>query len=260
MDKGGKAQFKTECKGLVSIDHLLEYPLCCKSLSKTIKEKGYSDPQGFIQTARKLLDILHSARDDRYEWEIKEYLLQLSGIVVTDGLQISEKTVPKSLPKLPEDVYGYLRCAFHHAEDMCWLMARLLYRKYRTSLDKGRYKIIPEPWYSGGKAGVGLVQGEKYEDLATIIAIEVGEVRANKPIEGFMNPNLRELWVYPYPVRGDWIYEHPCEGDHYYIFKRSPHWQEISRNLREERMERLKSALKPLWEEFEGDLHQNHHD
>lgn len=178
-------------------------------------------------------------------------MLQLSGIVVTDGLQISEKTVPKSLPKLPEDVYGYLRCAFHHAEDMCWLMACLLYRKYRTSLDKGRYKIIPEPWYGGGKADVGLVQGEKYEDLVTLIAIEVGEVRANKPIEGFMNPNLRELWVYPYPTQGDWIYEYPHEGDHYYIFRRGPPWEKVSRKLHEEKMRRLKSAVSLLEQDYD---------
>lgn len=152
MDKGGEAQFKTECKGLVSIEHLLECPVCCKSLSKTIREKGYSDPQGFIQTARKLLDILHSARDDRYEWGIREYLLQLSGIVVTGGLQISEKTVPKSLPEVSEDVSRRLRHqGFQHAEDMCWAMSRLLYRRYRVSLDKGRYKIVPNPGIAGAK-------------------------------------------------------------------------------------------------------------
>jgi hypothetical protein len=244
-----KAQFKTECKGLVSIEHVLECPLCCKSLSRIIKEKGYSDPQGFIQTARKLLDILHSACDTRYEWEIRECLLQLSGVVVTDGLSIREKTVPKSLPKLPEDVYGYLRHAFHHAEDMCWLMARLLYRRYRVSLDKGHYKIVPQPWYSGGKADIGLVQGEKYEDWVTLIAIEVGEVRANKVVEAFMNPNLRELWVYPYPTEGDWIYEYPREGNHYYIFRRGPRWVKVSRRLREEEMRQLKSVVSLLEDE-----------
>lgn len=257
MDKGGKAQFKTECEGLVSIDHLLECPLCCKSLSKTIKEKGYSDPQGFIQTARKLLDILHSARDDRYEWEIRECLLQLSGIVVMGGLRISEKAIPKSLPKVSEDVSRRLRHqGFQHAEDMCWAMSRLLYRRYRVSLDKGRYKIVSQPRYSGGKADIGLVQGEKHEDRVTLIAIEVGEVRANKPIEGFMNPNLRELWVYPYSGEGDWIYEYPREGDHYYIFRRGPRWVKVSRRLHEEEMRQLKSVVS-LLEEDEALLEQD---
>jgi len=162
-------------------------------------------------------------------------LFQLSGIVVTDGLRISDKAIPKSLPKLPEDIYEHLRHRrFQHTEDMCWGICRLLYQRYRISLDEGRYKIISEPWYRGGKADIGLVQGEKYEDLVTLIAIEVGEVRADKPIEGFMNPHLRELWVYPYTVRGDWIYEYPREGDHYYIFKRGPRWEKVSRKLNEE--------------------------
>jgi hypothetical protein len=245
-----KAQFKIECKGHVSIAHMLECPLCCKSLSRIIKEKGYSDPQGFIQTARKLLNILHSACDTRYEWDIREYLLQLSGVIVTDGLQIREKTVPKSLPEPPEDIYGYLRRAFHHAEDMCWLMARLLYRRYRVSLDKGHYKIVSQPRYSGGKADVGLVRGEKYEDRVTLIAIEVGEVRANKLVEAFMNPNLRELWVYPYHAReGDWIYEYPREGDRYYVFRRGPRWVKVSRRLHEEKMRQLTSAVSLLEED-----------
>ena len=61
-----------ECRGHGFIGDLLQCPLCCKSLSKIIKEKGYPNPQGFIQTARKLLNILHSACDDRYECEIRE--------------------------------------------------------------------------------------------------------------------------------------------------------------------------------------------
>lgn len=93
------------------------------------------------------------------------------------------------------------------------------------------------------------MQGEKHEDRVTLIAIEVGEVRANKPIEAFMSPRLRELWVYPYSGEGDWLYEYPREGDHYYIFRRGARWVKVSRRLHEEEMRQLKSVVSLLEED-----------
>ena len=191
------------------------------------------------------MNVLHSRRDIRYEWELNEHLLELSVIVAMDGLVINKRVVPKLLPELPKHITEYLR--FHHAEKMCQLMARLLYAKHRVSIDKGYYQIQSEPWYRGGEADLGLVQGEEYQDVVTVIAVEVGEVYAHKPIEGFMDPHLRELWVYPYSREGELVHTYPREGDPFYIFKRGSYWQEIARRRHEQRIEQLKQRPS-IWE------------
>lgn len=232
-----------ECEGHRALYELIDCPVCSERLLSVVKERGLPDPEGFLHIAKELVDVLHSARNSLYELDLDEYLFHLCLIIAEGGLVKSRRLIPKSLPKLPERVYSDLQLqGFHHDEEMCLLMARLLYRKYHVSLDKGKYKIVSEPWYNGGKADVGLVKGEKYEDLVALIAVEVGEVRTNKLIDAFKNPHLRELWIYPYAKDARRRYPYPRQFNHYYVFKRGPQWDEIEFKLRNELKERLRKA------------------
>ncbi len=110
-------------------------------------------------------------------------------------------------------------------------MAGDLYRKYGRRLNSG-YIVMGEPQYQAGRADVGLakVSDSSRSDTGygypVVVAVEVGQVRADKPLNGLRNKTLREIWLY-------------SGGEYYYVAKRGPDWHRVE--------EYFEAEPKKLW-------------
>lgn len=88
----------------------------------------------------------------------------------------------------------------HHSPNIVHRMARILNtEKAKSNLEE--LEILGEPWYNTFdksypryRADVGLVErdGDGYR---TIIAVEIGTIKAIKVLDGFEYKSLLELWV-----------------------------------------------------------------
>jgi len=111
------------------------------------------------------------------------------------------------------------------------------WKEFKKWLEEGKrfplYCVMVEPWYPAGRADVGLIMGDKdFPDrYRTIIAVEIGDVRIDKPIEAFQN-STEELWIVPYPDRLK-----PLQD--YYVFRRGINWGKPWRIGKEEALEVL---------------------
>jgi len=187
-----------------------------------------------------LQDIIHSAGDSRYEFALFEYLDILHEAVSVGALSITKRVVPNLPEQSPQERDALSEIRFQHAEDESLEIARLLFHKHKHLLDRGYYIVSGLAYhaasYGGGIADIVL----RFEDTV-LIAVEVGEVRANKLLNAFWRTHLRELWVYPYQVSRR-------QRRYYYVFKRGPEWRRLENYLDEEERKGFEKirAVQPL--------------
>ena len=131
-------------------------------------------------------------------------------------------------------------------------MARVLYHKFSRLLQKN-YKIIDSPKYCGGIADVGLIKriDANEANYETIIAVEVGEVRAGKPLDAFLC-KLKELWVLPLsPFEDAWVIDYKPKN--YYVFKRGKKWNEYIKHRERKQRQMWRKAT----DEFGGQMEKS---
>lgn len=166
-------------------------------------------------TRERLLDIVHSERDSRYEYEVYKYLDIVHKFILNNALTITRKHIPDPGEEKPQEKEILDNLEFQHDADMSRKIARVLWNKYQHLLKKGYYFVTGRFYdgaaYAGGIADIVLRSKDR-----VLIAVEVGEVRADKPLEAFFRSKLEELWVYPY--RG---------GRYFYVFERGPRFKEL---------------------------------
>lgn len=161
-----------------------------------------------------LKKILHSELDSRYEGEFNSALKYIIRAFIEKRIEFEERRIPKNLEqfKIPDKV----KDSFQHRNSRFETALQILKKKgydidYLCDSSKKpqlRYVIL-DTWYSGGKSDLTVVEGfPKREKI--LIAIEIGEVRADKVLQ---LESIGELWIFP------------SFFQKYYIFKRGENWR-----------------------------------
>ena len=187
-------------------------------------------------TLEKLRNIVHPANDPRYEYELFLYLDILYEAVSIGALKITRRVIPRLPEESPEEKEALDDVDLQHAERESRAIARLLYNKYNRLLGKD-YSIVGGLSYELASYGVGIADVALRSKDGVLIAVEVGEVRADKPLKAFFRSGLRELWVYPYQL----------SKNYYYVFKKGPQpqWKRLEKYLEEQErewMERIRAV------------------
>jgi len=168
-----------------------------------------------VISREKLRWILHSDENERYEGAIATYLDEVYFTIQNDMICTEERGVPvlPSEKDWEKQILDSVQPLFHHDERSCREMARILLRKFDKKVRDKVYQITGNVSFSAGRADVGLIR-QVNEGFETVIAVEVGETRADKPLCAFYEFSpLRELWVYPY------------DSDFYYVFMPGKNWE-----------------------------------
>lgn len=205
-------------------------------------------------TVQDIKEILHSVGDQRYLYEKSSDTLQdFANAVNNKKLLLIKENIPKLNKQVINEILETWGDSFQHSKLCCAEMWHVLKIKYESKLKKG-FEIIPTPFYNAGKADVGLIHnlGSSYE---TIVAVEVGDIRFDKPINAFYSQSfnnqspLHELWIYPTP-RTDYSLGHinKKKKKYYYILRKGPKFCELKRELdmHYERIQRLTAKMDPL--------------
>jgi len=177
--------------------------------------------------------ILYPLRDPEYI----EHLSYLEFAIKYDIILVEHRPFPR-LPHPTRDEIEMLRdvsVQYRHDPSRVFYMARILFQEFKDEiLKEPGLKIIGEPWYGRFRGDVGLVRCEGLRCYTPLVIVEIGTVRAEKPLRALELEDMRELWIPRWEP-----YLDPYE-EGIYIFRRGPNW-----HLWEEiqNIQRLKSQI-----------------
>jgi len=207
-----------------------------------------------LMTVQDIKKILHSVGDPRYLHEKSSDTLQdVANAVNNKQLLLIKENIPELNKQTIEEILETWKDSFQHSKFCCAEIRHILETKYQSKLKEG-FEIIPTPLYNAGKADIGLIHNlvSSYE---TIVAVEVGDVRFDKPIDAFYlqtfnkQSSLSELWVYPTPGTDYSSSRSNKKKDkYYYIFRKGPKFNELKRELdmHYDRVQKLATKADPL--------------
>ncbi len=205
-------------------------------------------------TVQEIKEILHSVRDSRYLFEKSSDVLQdVANAVNMEQLLLIEENIPNISKHKIDEILALQGNDFQHSKFCCAEIWCVLEAENHSRLKKG-FKIIPTPFYNGGKADIGLIHNLD-SDYETIIAVEVGDVRFDKPIDAFYSNSfsnqmsLSELWIYPTPGTDYSLGRmNKKKNKKYYIFRRGRKFKELKKELDiyNNRIQRLAADADPL--------------
>ena len=203
---------------------------------------GAGSQVSWIGTREELSSLILPS-DARYgiDWEVGQRIVnEIFLLLQSDILRVAPKEIPANLPaRLPrailasrkdlsqeqaDSLFNYLNepnqaqwC--QHDAEMSYLMARLLAHKYETRLLRG-WRVVGEPWYSGYRADVGLINPRD----ECIIAVEIGNIDPIKLVEPFHNGRFRQLWHRPYYGFPDFRKYKWQRNEVYWVWARGRRW------------------------------------
>lgn len=175
------------------------------------------------------------------DWKVGQRIVnEISLLLQSDILRVAPKEIPADLPaKLPKAILvGWKDLTpepedelfkrinnptqaqwCQHDAEMGYVMAKLLAYKYETRLLRG-WRVESEPWYSGYRADVGLINPRD----ECIIAVEIGNIDPIKLVEPFHNGKFRQLWHRPYYGFPDFRKYKWQRNEVYWVWTRGRRW------------------------------------
>ena len=196
--------------------------------------------------AKEELTKLILPADARYgiDWRLGQRIVdKIRFLLESNILKVTPKEIPVNLPaKLPkailashknlspereDSLFDYLNepgraqwC--YHDPDRGYIMAKLLAYNNKTRLLRG-WRVEGEPWYSGYRADVGLINPHD----ECVIAVEIGNMDPIKLVEPFHSGRFRQLWHWPYYGFPNFRKYEWQRNEVYWIWARGRRWREI---------------------------------